>query len=185
MKRVFIMILVAIFLVVSGCGTSKTQLDLSKASIEDLNEGPGKGNLDKIKNLFNAKEAQIGDSVGDMIIDSIVVINNDPANFQAIIKLSGTVTISGRYVHYENHETLGNKVVFLVDEESLAMFPQLEQDKRYIWFSFINQDAAKEAFGKPGSQGTATIEIDEYQINFTKTHSLENMAKLIEVIEKE
>ncbi|KUO49984.1 MAG: hypothetical protein APF76_05835 [Desulfitibacter sp. BRH_c19] len=201
MKKVLIVIIAAIFLVVSGCGAPESQLDLDKANIEDLNRGSSKQEgtnsndnkegqdqpkpyLEKIEHFFNAKEAQLGDIVGDMTITSIIHLDSDPANFQALINLSGATTISGQYVHYDNHETLGNIVVFVVNEDSLAVLPQLEQDERYIWFSFSNQDEAKEAFGKPGSKGTATIVIDDYQINFAESYDLGNMAKLIEVVEK-
>lgn len=192
-------VLTIIFLVVSGCGGQDTvQLDIDKANVEDLNSGynkqvdSGKEDqeetkpyLEKIEKYFNAKESQLGDTVGDMTIVSIIHLDSDPANFQAVINLEGATTISGQYVHYENHESLGNAVIFIVDEDSLAIMPQLEQDERYIWFTFSNQDEAKDAFGEPGSKGTATIIVDNYQINFAENYNLGNMAKLVEVIEKD
>ncbi len=201
MKHVVVLVLLAAIFLVVGCGgTPDIQLDLDKANIEDLDRGSSeqednknsdkegqeqpKPYLDKIEHYFNAKEAQLGETVGDMVIESIVYLDSDPVNFEAVIKLAGAVTISGQYAHYENHEILGNSVIFIVDEQSLAVLPQLKQDERYIWFSFSNQDEAKEAFGKVGSKGTATIVVDEYQINFSKNYSFGNMAKLVEVVEK-
>ncbi len=196
MKKIFVLVLVALFLVVVGCGGQEAQLNLEDASIEELNLGTNnKGDsgdiseqprpyLEKIENYFNAEEAQIGETIGDMTVSSIMFIDTAPENFQAIISFTGETTVSGQYIHYENHEILGNNVIFVVDEESLSVLPQLEQDERYIWFSFSNQSEAKELFGEPGSKGTATIVIDNYQINFAKDYDYGNLATLVEVVEK-
>ncbi|MGF7184637.1 hypothetical protein GGQ84_000721 [Desulfitispora alkaliphila] len=191
MKRLVVLILsISIAtLLFTGCGSQDDNSnDVNQNGNADnaAVEATGTEPVELASSEFSGKTAALGDSVGAMKIITVAVISEEP-EYQAVIKFEGATTLSGTYKHYEDYETAGNQVIFTVDETSKKYLPQLEDieeiDQVSLKFGFTDNYAAAEAFGAPGSEGSATIVIDRYQINHAP--DFWNTADLVEVVEKD
>ena len=131
--------------------------------------------------LFDARKVKIGQQLSEMKINLISIPNPAEDNYSATVAFSGRTEVSGKYKHQSNDELLGNEISFVVDETSQYKLPKLTHDKRYLWFCIANHDEAERAFGPPGSEGKATVAIDNYTINYQPS-DVYNMADLIEIL---
>lgn len=91
----------------------------------------------------------------------------------------GTMTVSGRFEHRQDAETLswrGDRVCFYPDAAALAKLPQVSAGKNNPFFCFSNHRAALEklqlaavpAPGLCGEAGTATVAISRYIVESGK-----------------
>lgn len=129
-------------------------------------------------NVFDAKQVKIGEQVAEMEIIALEVFE-----YAARVEFSGEATVTGEYKHHEDDEFLAGEIAFKVADESMKQLPKMTDDERYLWFVFANKETAEAAFGPPGSEGQATVIIQQYTINYAPTE-VWNTAKLIKVIEK-
>ncbi|MCL5981201.1 MAG: hypothetical protein M1571_01535 [Firmicutes bacterium] len=84
----------------------------------------------------------------------------DDYNFT--VSFSGQLTLSGRYQHFYSEYTSAPEVMFWVDEASRQKLPQILEDARGEQSHFTLYPHAR--FAPLGSQGTATVVIDQYRL---------------------
>jgi hypothetical protein len=129
---------------------------------------------------------EVGDQVVGMTVEYIEIYPGlDPeneGNYLATVKFSGKISISGNYISHEDQPLLGRSVLFYPSEDSKDLLPRLSHDTGEVWFQFENYPAAVGLLGEPGSEGKATIVIDNYTINYSM--EVVHTAQVIEVIEK-
>ncbi len=123
----------------------------------------------KAGNIFEGEQVKVGDTVAGMRIVSLEIHPENGADYDAYICFEGEATVTGTFKHMKDDEFLGDEISFKVDEASQGILPKLRHDERYVWFTFSNREAAAEAFGPPGSEGTATVTIKDYCINYAHT----------------
>ncbi|MFO7929282.1 MAG: hypothetical protein R6U35_06425 [Candidatus Humimicrobiaceae bacterium] len=177
--KIFIFI-IAILISVIGFGCNVESLETEKEA-ENIENGT---KIVEADNVFDAREAQVGDLVAGMRIENIKIGPSgypEEEEYSATVEFSGKAVIEGRYVNNTDDEFLGNEVSFIVDDEFTHMLPRLKHDKRYTWFVFSNSQKANKSFAPEGSSGRARIAIDNYIINYAPTE-VWNLAKLVEVI---
>jgi len=108
---------------------------------------------------------------------------SDKNNYFATVKFTGKTKLYGRFVSYANQPLLGRSVWFYPDEKSRKLVPRLNLDNTAEpWFVFDDYESASKMLNPPESEGSATIIIDNYIINY----SLEvvHTARLVEVVKK-
>ena len=108
---------------------------------------------------------------------------NSEDDYWAKVKFKGQAAVTGNYKNNVDDEFLADSISFRVDDGSSNLLPRLSHDTRFTWFTFSNQDLAKETFSPPGSEGVATVVIDNYVIYYAPTE-VWNTAELIEAVEK-
>lgn len=137
-------------------------------------------------NVFDAREIEAGDQVAGLTVEDVQVYPGfdpeDEDNYLATVKFSGRITISGKFISYEDQPLLGRSILFYPDEASRDLIPRLPHDAGEAWFQFENYQAAAGLLGGPGSEGEATVIIDSYTINYSM--EVVHTADIIEVVEK-
>ena len=124
------------------------------------------------ENLFDAREVSAGDTVSGLEIISLSVepgpdLNNEE-NYFAIVKFSGKLKLTGKYISYSDQPLLGRSIIFYPDKESSNLIPRLKHDlSDTVWFVFENYTEAFELLSQPDSEGNATIIVDNFTINYT------------------
>lgn len=129
-------------------------------------------------NIFDAKQTKVGDFVAGMKVTKISVNDIDKDSYTARVRFSGEATVTGTYTHHKDDEMIGCEIRFEVDEQSAGNLPREKSDTRRTWFVFENHDEAEQLLGPPGTEGRATVVIDDYFVNLT--YSCEyNLARLV------
>jgi len=136
----------------------------------------------ELSNPFDCQEAKRNDTVAGMKIISIDYGSYYKNICGANVEFSSKVAITGTYEHWSKDEYFGDCVVFYPDENSKNKLPKMISDNRIIWFTFTNYKEAVQAFGSKGSEGIATIVINNYHIIWYETE-VSNTAKLVEVLQ--
>lgn len=186
MKRILSLVLIVILLV--GCSQKPKQVEQPvaepvKPAVEQNTEAVGPtSTVVEIKesNLFDARKVKAGDQVAGLTVCKVEVHNASDEDYDAYVDFEGKVTISGTFKHNIDDEFLDHEISFNVDEESVDMLPKLAHDQRYVWFMFMNHDEAEKALGTPGTEGKATVTIENYSIKYAHTE-IWNTADLAEV----
>lgn len=165
--------------------TEKKETWQSDAITEGDKHGSENTEQQMVQEGFDARETEIGDIIAGMQVVSVETTQNpsDPDDYWATVEFKGQAKLEGTYKYNSDHEFLGDNVSFIVDVSSSDTLPKLENDTRYSWLVFKNIERSQEVFGPPGSEGTATIVIEDYVINYYPSE-VYNTADLVEVIEK-
>jgi hypothetical protein len=127
-------------------------------------------------NIFKPGEVVPGDTVAGMTVVAVEWLMDDYGG----VTFEGRVTLTGRFESRDD-PALGRYVSFFPAAECLELLPRLSGDDRVAWVGFRNVELAEEAFGPPGSSGTASVAIDSYIIDFRPTEAY-NSAGLVEVL---
>jgi len=135
---------------------------------------------EKVSNLFDAREIKNGDEIAGLKVVNIEVSNGEEEDYDAYVDFEGEITVSGTFKHNLDDEFLDNEISFRVDEESAEKLPKLAHDQREVWFMFMNHDEAEEALGAAGTEGKATVTINNYSIKYAHTE-IWNTADLVRV----
>lgn len=140
-------------------------------------------------NGYKIETLQAGDTVAGMTVEEINWQGKEeqlqegqvPDGFS--VQFSGTATLSGEYYYFDDTGMLGDEVCFGADNFTIINLPRSQVASSYPWLCFSNKEFAQQQFGPEGSEGEATIIIDDYyDIVAGMGGSLK--AKLVEVIEK-
>lgn len=136
------------------------------------NETAGETQTMEASNIFDAREISVGDNIGGLIVEEVnIEPGADPNNedsYYAIVKFSGTLKISGKYISYSDQPFFGRSIIFYPDDNSKRLVPRLKQDAAgQNEFVFENYEKAVELLSPPNSEGNATIILDNYTINYT------------------
>lgn len=144
-------------------------------------------------NEFKLADAKVGDVVAEMTVKFIGSFEgyDIPPVYLSVDALSigftGETTITGTYHNnkIDPQTGFGGEVCFdSLDEQSKDKIPSIVWlYEEYTNFCFSNQDLAKENFNPEGSEGVATIVIDEYVINKAPAE-VTDKARLVKVISK-
>lgn len=133
-------------------------------------ETPSSNSGHEGETVFDPTRVKVGDKIGQMRLESLeLVYFNDGQLSSVVASFSGRLKVSGRYQFFEEKaEFVGNQIFFYPDSESSKLFPLLLKDERgtTTQFRLRNQEEAKKHFGKPGSMGDATVEIENFTINY-------------------
>ena len=177
MKRILSAILIVMLL--AGCSQKpvETVEPVTQPAAEPVNSYT-KQNPEEESNLFDARKAKEGDLVAGLKIIKVQVDSPELEDYDAYVDFEGEVTVSGTFKHNLNDEFLDHEISFRVDEESEALLPKLDHDRRYVWFMFMNHDEAEKALGDAGTEGKATVTIRNYSINYAHTE-IWNTAELV------
>lgn len=184
MKKLFCIFIIMMLL--AGCAQKPKQVEQpvaepAKPAVEQKVESPSlSAEEEKDSNLFDARKVKAGDQVAGLKVSKVEVHNAGDEDYDAYVDFEGEVTVSGTFKHNLNDEFLDHEISFRVDEESSELLPKLAHDQRYVWFMFMNHDEAEKAFGAPGTEGTATVTIKNYEINYAHTE-IWNTADLVRV----
>lgn len=149
-------------------------------------------------NEFKLIEIKVGDIIAGMTTKFIRTfdgydmqpsIENQASIDNLSIGFSGEAIITGTYHNdkVDPQTGFGGTVCFdSLDEQSKDKIPSIMwyYDERYISFCFSNQELAREIFKPEGSEGVATIVIDDYVINKMPAE-VTDMAKLVKVVSKD
>jgi hypothetical protein len=186
MKRILLLILIAILL--AGCSQKPEQPapEPTKPAVGQNTEMAGPTPTaaeEKESNLFDARKVKVGDQVSGLNITKIEVNNANDEDYDANVDFEGEVTVSGTFKHNLNDEFFDHEITFKVDEESAAKLPMLAHDQRYVWFMFMNHDEAEKALGVAGTEGKATVTIENYSIKYAHTE-IWNTADMVKVEKK-
>jgi hypothetical protein len=133
---------------------------------------------EKVSNLFDAREIEVGDQVAGLKVVNIEVQNGEEEDYDAYVSFEGEATVSGTFKHNLDDEFLDHEISFKVDEEGSDLLPKLAHDERDVWFMFMNHDEAEKALGAAGTEGAATVTIRNYSINYAHTE-IWNTADLV------
>ncbi|WP_157721721.1 hypothetical protein [Tumebacillus avium] len=117
--------------------------------------------------VFSSSTAKVGDKVGTMTLKDLQVTDN--AQLYAVLAaFSGRVTVTGSFqVMHPEEEGAGGRIYFLPDRESAKQFPLLARDIRGgLQLQFRNEEEASRFLGEPGATGVATIEVEDYTIQY-------------------
>lgn len=138
--------------------------------------------------LFDGKDVKVGDQIAGMEVVSVDA--NDPQDtdtqtFSFHGEFSGKKTISGKFIQNEEDALLNDLLIFIVDDAMEHQLPKLENDDRYVWFAFKNNEEAikmyEENFGEK-DEATATIELDHYHIHYAPS-DVYNEATLLRIVQ--
>lgn len=183
--------LLAIFLalmLLAGCSqkskqAEKTVVEPPKPAVEQKAEAEAPPARQEETNLFDARKVKAGDLIAGLKVSKVEVHNASDPDYDAYVDFAGEITISGTFKHNLDDEFLDHEISFMVDAESAKLLPTLAHDQRNVWFMFMNHDEAEKAFGAPGTEGTATVTIKNYEINYAHTE-IWNTADLVRVDKK-
>jgi hypothetical protein len=185
MSLILVLILIPGFSACMGNTTSATETDKDPETqtVKVTNK-----QTSGISNLFDARDIKSGDTIAGMKIEFVDMEPgpdpNNEDNYFAIVKFSGNLELSGKYISYSDQPLLGRSIIFYPDKESANLIPRLTQDmSEGIWFVFENYNEAIGLLSQPDSGGTATIIIDNYTINYAL--EVVHTAYIVEVLEKE
>ena len=158
-------------------------------------------------NEFEIEQIQQGDEVRNMVLVKKVPYQSEvtvfpyksgvrdtvelPVSSNIIMQFKGQVQITGNYFFDAPMGAVGpegavkiedfNKVCMAeLDEQSLNKIPRPISKDNDTWFCFDNSDYAFEQFGPVGSQGRASVVIDNYTINIFPSE-VHDTATLIKV----
>lgn len=135
--------------------------------------------------MFDAREAKVGDSINNLIINKLDVTSIDNTDYYASVQFKGEMVLSGELNIFNNNDEssegwgLGN--YFQPDEESSNKIPVLNYEPTRNGFSI--EDNTKDTI-KNLSSGIyqVTIRIRDYEI-WSLGKGQENKAKLIELLD--
>ncbi len=152
----------------------------------------GKNKFQK-DNEFKLAKVKVGDIIAGMKVKFIRSFEgyDIPPNYLSVddlsIGFSGEVTITGTYHNdkVDPQTGFGGTVCFdSLDEQLKDKIPSVVWNNEYIRFCFSNQDLAREIFKPEGSEGIATIVIDDYVINKLPAE-VTDKARLVKVVSKD
>jgi len=139
--------------------------------------------------VVDPAQVKVGDEVSGLKVTKVsgvpgIQLPYSYGDIQNIhIEFSGPVTVKGDY-DYSTNEFFGQDLTtFRVsDPQEILKLPHLKQQEPVVfWFS--NPDKANKAFGPAYGNGSATILIEDYEINYAGAEVM-NSAKLVKVISK-
>jgi len=137
-----------------------TELNQEKLDLENETATLEKSIQDKWENYKNNVIDLETVKVGDKLANGMIVTETDHIS---AVSFSGSVVLKGEYLFSADKDFfLYDSVCFKPDDESYLILPKMDNDKPAICFS--NQDVAKNRYGPRGSQGEATIIIDNFII---------------------
>ncbi len=129
----------------------------------------------------DGSKLKVGDMVGSMKVTAVnAMLNGQPLSAENVsLVFSGKVEVTGKYtVNPENYELGSGDVCFFnLDAASLAKLPIINS---IVDFCISNKVFAHEKLGPGGTQGSATIVIDNRRIQLCGCEGL-NDASLVEV----
>lgn len=97
------------------------------------------------------------------------------------IVFKGEVELTGTYYHETSDLSFGRVVRFVPDEASSVLLPRIRQEVSSVAFILSDYDKVAGDFGEIGTEGYATITVDEYSIGYGVSNAY-NQAKLIDVV---
>lgn len=137
-------------------------------------------------NVLDPATVSVGDVIGEFTVEDISEVRPGvKVTPNMRITFSGRIEVSGEYQYHAAGITPGQVVFRNLDEASLERVPRVAGDLTHEGFTFDNLAEAQEAFGPPGSKGTATIVIEQYVVERYPGSNKSDRAILVEVISKE
>jgi hypothetical protein len=131
-------------------------------------------------NRFDPAVARRGDTVAELVIDSIQRERALSGEWVGSARFAGTVLLSGRTFRHPDGDDYPFPC-FEADSASARRLPRWAGDERRPWFCFENASAAKTMFGGAGGDRRATIRVDRFTI-YRNLSDAVNQARLIEVV---
>jgi|GEM_PF-2546784 len=128
---------------------------------------------------FDPRKVQKGQKIAGIEIKDVrfspVTSMNEGFYFDAAtVEFAGEVEVAGTYEYMPSeHETMGNQIVFYIDET--ATFPKMKisEDKSKERFEGITlqfqTEEEKRSFGEPGTNGKATLRISDVTMRFAQS----------------
>ncbi|TCP58267.1 hypothetical protein EV586_102721 [Tumebacillus sp. BK434] len=117
--------------------------------------------------VFESSTAKVGDKIGTMTLKGLQVTDQDQL-YSVLASFSGRVTITGQFQRMQpGLEAAGGRLYFIPDRASAKQFPLLARDVRGgLKLQFRNEDEANRYLGDRGAVGFATIEVEDYTIQY-------------------
>lgn len=137
-------------------------------------------------NRFDPASIQPGDQVLGLTVTR-QELSHAPAMGDSVyvgsVEFSGELTLSSSYRAHPDYPEV-QALCFDVDETSAARVPRMRGDERRVWFYFDNQEEAIRALGSPGTEGRATIVIDDYRTvrQFTDVFDTARLVRVVEAV---
>ncbi len=133
-------------------------------------------------NIFKLSQVKVGSKVAGMKISYIRPFLSDVqvSYTNAIVRFFGNVNLTGKYYQAKNPAITCFDVT---GTTSVKLLPREKSETKIPSFCFSNQDLAKKLLGPVGSQGTATIQINQYDLYLSNTATT-NGAQLTKVYSK-
>ncbi|MBT9156123.1 MAG: hypothetical protein DDT37_01107 [Firmicutes bacterium] len=132
-------------------------------------------------NTVSIKDLEVGDRVAGLLVAEMYLEQQAWSALHFSVTFSGRLTLSGDYHFFMSNYDDSPVVNFVLDAASRQKVPHIAEDSRGETSYF--HLAPHAAFGPIGSQGTATVVIDQLKLPHRERGEA-NSARLVRLVQK-